>query len=292
MIKKYLLALLISLTFNSCNYDNKVMLCNEPSSNVWSIKLEVANKYYGCILTGIDANKLEVKEVIQTQEQFKALTTCGSLPDQEINFDSYTILAGRLKVTGGGRVLNQWVSRKCDAYTLHVQIGWGTGNELGDVFYFAVIDKILDQKISYDVQVLQCETDNEAADTIAYSTFWPTYLCGSTYPKLNNLIRDYGFVMINSQSDYEKYFFCTDTNGQTIQPPIDFNKQTILAGKVAGSSTSHIANQFLLKRCNQYFYMAEIIPGATADLSFVNYYAVVPKIPDDATVFFDFRFVH
>ena len=131
-MKPYLaIAFLISLMFSSCNED-EAPVCTETPEEVWSVKLSLFEGYASCALKDTSPSKKEVHEIIQTKEEFDALNTC-SIANHRVNFDYYTVLAGRIKAPGGGRVMNQWVTKDCNKLTFHVEIGWGSGIELSNV---------------------------------------------------------------------------------------------------------------------------------------------------------------
>jgi hypothetical protein len=278
---------LITFLLTGCDRDD-INPCNEQPEDIWSRKLGILSKYFECSLLNVDPTSEKVNISIQTLEQFKNLTSCGS--DLGIEFNYYTVLAGRLRTPGGGRVLNQWVAKECGEYHFHVQVGWAVGNDLKDVFYFALMSKIpQSENVIYDIEVLPCNGDTSEPKLIASSTFDPN----AYYFRFDSQINDVEakFVVINSQSDYAKYLLPAQSNGMP-QPSIDFSAQTILIGEVVGSSSSRASNNFVYKKCDQFFYLAEISPGGTTDVAWYSFYIIAPKIPEKADVFFDYRYIY
>jgi hypothetical protein len=264
--------------------------CFEPAANMWSVRLGVSAEFSECHVD-ITHPKDEANFIVQNEEQFNTLFSC-SFVNSKFSFDHYTILAGRLMTPGGGRVLKQWISQECDDIVLHVEIGWSEGKTLQGVTYAALVDKITDnRRIRFDVSVLSCPDDSDTEpETIPVSLFPTEFICSATHPELNENMLDYGFIIINNSQEFLSYFQCDGENGQQL-PEIDFELNTVLAGRIVGSSTSTAVNQIVERKCDAYSYMAEILPGLTTDLTSFGIYAIVPKIPQTTTVYFDWRYI-
>lgn len=87
-------------------------------------------------------------------------------------------------------------------------------------------------------------------------------------------------VVINSQSDYEKYVACNTT-----LPTIDFKNYTLLSGRMKTPYADHIISQSAVKACNELKYTVTIGEGIATVASKVYYFAIIPKT--NATISFN-----
>ena len=79
-------------------------------------------------------------------------------------------------------------------------------------------------------------------------------------------------LVINSQSDYEKYVACNAT-----LPTIDFKNYTLLAGRMKTPYADHIISQSVVNACNELKYTVTIGEGIATVASKVYYFAIISK---------------
>lgn len=85
-------------------------------------------------------------------------------------------------------------------------------------------------------------------------------------------------LVINSQSDYEKYIACNAT-----LPTIDFKNYTLLAGRMKTPSSDVVINQSVTKNCNNYTYNVIIGDGSLGVISTVHYFTILEKVYGNVT---------
>ena len=90
-------------------------------------------------------------------------------------------------------------------------------------------------------------------------------------------------LVINSQTDYEKYITCIGTS-----PAIDFTKHTLLAGRIKTTTIDHLDSQSVVRSCFELKYTVTIEEGVATQPYVVYYFALIAKtyIP----VSFDVRY--
>ena len=92
--------------------------------------------------------------VIRSQSEFETLIGC--IQPQNIDFNSFTLLAGGKEIPTSGRVSSQSVEQDCKSSIIfRVNIQEGNGQGFSTVYFFAVIPKIESDipvifKVKYD----------------------------------------------------------------------------------------------------------------------------------------------
>jgi hypothetical protein len=129
--------------------DHDIGPCDQPVQDVEFTVEPFTNGFQDCKLKNIDENNPNVTIVIRTQSEFDQYIDCGTVT---VDLSKYSILAGRMITPNIDQVLAQSVTRTCNEYTYHVEIGHGTATAISNVYHFAVIPKLdKDAKINFDV---------------------------------------------------------------------------------------------------------------------------------------------
>jgi hypothetical protein len=129
--------------------DHDIGPCDQPAQDVEFTVEPFTNGFQMCMLKNIAENSPNVTIVIRTQSEFDQYIDCGSVA---VDLSKYSILAGRMITPNIDQVLVQSVTRTCNEYTYHVEIGHGTATAISNVYHFAVIPKLdKDAKINFDV---------------------------------------------------------------------------------------------------------------------------------------------
>jgi hypothetical protein len=124
--------------------------CDEESQNVKIQEFGDSTSGTQYWLQNIDNDMEIVNLVINSQFDYeKYVASNGTLP--AIDFNNYTLLAGRIKTPSSDGVSSQSVTRSCDVYTYNVTIGGGNFGVVSTVYYFAVIEKV-DGKVIFNIQ--------------------------------------------------------------------------------------------------------------------------------------------
>ena len=88
-------------------------------------------------------------------------------------------------------------------------------------------------------------------------------------------------LVIQSEEQLDKYFL--NTRGK-----FDFNKNTLLAGLYSAANADKILRQTIKSFCayNVLYYDIQLIGGMSPTYTKIPFFALIPKIPDNATVQF------
>ncbi|NJO00245.1 MAG: hypothetical protein HC880_00005 [Bacteroidia bacterium] len=92
-------------------------------------------------------------------------------------------------------------------------------------------------------------------------------------------------LVINSQTDFEKYVKCSDEN----LPSINFSENTLLAGRVISPNCGIIKNQAINKHCQDYIFTVKLEPGVCGAVTQVSYFAITSKIPNSSNIEFNIQ---
>lgn len=134
------LLLLVSLGINldvqtpSCSYA-------DPAIPVKVTELVMPNRHYAWIKSE-DDQSLEESMVINNQEEYtRYIATSSDRIRPRINFERYTLLAGRFVHPSCGSILDQRVERTCDLYIYTVTLADGNCGAALNVNHFILIEK-------------------------------------------------------------------------------------------------------------------------------------------------------
>jgi len=139
----YLIPIIITLLGFSCEKND--LDCEGEPTQIPFEYLLAENSNETCVLKNIDDTEVQVNLIIQSQVDYEKYLECSdTLPS--INFSEHTLLAGRLKAPNMDRVVKQTFSQDCtDRYLYYVEIGSGVATMPSDVYYFAIVPKIIDE---------------------------------------------------------------------------------------------------------------------------------------------------
>jgi hypothetical protein len=131
-----------------------------------------------------------------------------------------------------------------------------------------------------DAQPLVC---NESAQEVTIlDNFVSTLPVGERCSIKNATYNDSGLeFIIQTQEDFDKHVLCSVTHS------VDFSKYTLLAGTYLTANIDHVISQTVTKTCDEYKYVSAIGGGVSTSSALVSYFAVIPKISDDAKVTFE-----
>lgn len=92
-------------------------------------------------------------------------------------------------------------------------------------------------------------------------------------------------LVIRNEDDYERYLKERTVN-------VDFSRQTLVGGRYYASATDHIDKQTLTSYCsiNELHYDVKLARGAGQTFTFVPFFIVIPKIPDDKKILFNVHY--
>jgi hypothetical protein len=94
-----------------------------------------------CTLQNIDvAQVVERSIIIRNQLDFDNFVVC--LNSINVDFENQTVLAGARNTPGGSYVKDAHVSRKCNEYLYHIDIGETPSLKPSTVYYFVIVPRI------------------------------------------------------------------------------------------------------------------------------------------------------
>ncbi len=154
-MNKKILFVLISVCCNWGCTQNQLIDCTGESNQVSFETLLSSSASEICGLKNIDNNELTVNLIIKSQSEYENYISC-SPSSPVVDFNEKTLLAGRMKTPNEDRIINQSVTFDCNGnYLYNVEIGYGIATHPIDVYYFAVIPKILPEtRIDFNIVYL------------------------------------------------------------------------------------------------------------------------------------------
>lgn len=228
--------------------------------------------------------------VINNMEDYRK--HIGSVDLAEIDFNKYTLLAGKMKTPSFGLISFQSVQTKdCKEFIYTVRLKGDIINSSAEVFHFALIPKIpTNASVKFEVayeQVSPCDyaiklsekdtnSCKEKAEKIdIIKEFSSGY--GGTSPNvcktknsMNLNTKQFDFI-INTEEELKEHFDCQ-------MPEIDFSKHTLLAGFFLSGNCANVRCQSVAKSCGSYEYNVVLNELACAAVTPISYFVVIPKI--------------
>lgn len=126
------------MSFSCDKKANETPTCNDIASAVTTQAFALPT---GCSLV---AQRGEAKSyVINSAAELAAATQCGSTAASTIDFDNYTLLAGRVPRSGGAFLRSQTVARDCQGNYVHtVNVADGPTLSPTNVDYAVLVPKL------------------------------------------------------------------------------------------------------------------------------------------------------
>jgi hypothetical protein len=193
-------------------------------------------------------------------------------------------LCGRVKVPNDDdKVLNEWISKTCEGYVYHVEIGGGSSGKPSEVVYFSQITEAIPEDIKVRFDVVYSQPCREKLENIDFRLLENCELS----VKIANMYDFYQVCyIINKEEDYKRWV--TSRNGAL--PPIDFSKHTLVAGKFTTANQDRIASQKIEKNCDSYHYTVFVHPSILTATGVINHFAIIPKISNETNVRFNIKY--
>lgn len=235
--------------------------------------------------------------VINNMEDYRKYI--GSVDLAEIDFNKYTLLAGKMKTPSFGLISFQSVQTKdCKEFIYTVRIKGDIINYSGsEVHHFALIPKIpTDASVKFEVayeQVSPCDyvirlSEKDSANSckgkaekieiikefsLGYGGTAENICKPQNSVNINGInpnTKQSNFI-INTEEELKEHFGCQI-------PEVDFSKHTLLVGFFLSGNCANVRCQSVSKICDSYEYNVVLNELACTAVTPISYFVLIPKI--------------